>query len=116
MGLHIERNFDKKELKINQTEYIKNILKRFGMESANSVKTPMEANLQLLNMGQATEKPYKELIGCLMYVMLGTRPDLCFSISYFSRFQASPTEEHWTYLKRMLRYLQGTAELKLLHC
>lgn len=46
--------------------------------------------------------------------MLGTRPDLSFSISYFSSFQNSYEEHHWMYLKKVLRYLKGTRKYSLL--
>lgn len=49
-----------------------------------------------------------------MYIMLGRRPDLSFSISYFSSFQNSYGEHHWMYLKKMLRYLKGTRKYSLL--
>lgn len=52
--------------------------------------------------------PYRELIGSLMYIMLGSRPDLCYCITYFSQFQNCFTQEHWIYLKNVLRYLKLT--------
>ena len=51
----------------------------------------------------------------VMYLMLGSRPDLCFSVSYFSRFQDCAQTVHWNYLKRVLRYLRGTASYELVY-
>lgn len=43
-----------------------------------------------------------------MYIMLGSRPDLWFAITYFSKFQNCFSNIHWKYLKNVLRYLKGT--------
>lgn len=49
----------------------------------------------------------------LMYLVVCTRPDLAFVVTYFSRYQESPTDRHWTGLKRLLRYLRGTSNFRL---
>lgn len=46
-----------------------------------------------------------------MYLMLGTRPDLSFSLNLCSRYQDKPTDQLWKALKRILRYLKGTTDL-----
>lgn len=56
---------------------------------------------------------YRSLIGRLMYLMIGTRPDLAFTVSTFSKFNASPTEVQFANAKRVLRYLKGTRTLAL---
>jgi hypothetical protein len=53
-------------------------------------------------------KPYRALIGCLMYACLATRPDLCIAVNFFSQYQSKATKALWEGLKRILRYLQGT--------
>lgn len=113
LGLHIERTNE--GLVINQIQYLKNLLKRFNMEEAYPTTNPMEIKLNLSTQMDniACDKPYKQLIGCIMYAMIGTRPDLCYSVSYFSRFQSHPTELHWKHLKRVLRYIKGTINYKL---
>ncbi|XP_071653225.1 uncharacterized protein [Temnothorax longispinosus] len=89
------------------------------MEASKPAKTPMEIKLSENNAAEAiTDKsrPYRELVGCIMYLMLTTRPDLSTAVNYFSRFQGNATEAHWKGLKRILRYIQGTMELGLLYC
>lgn len=60
----------------------------------------MENRLRLENGDepQHTSQLYRELIGCLMYVTLTTRPNLSAAVNYFSQFQSCPTEKHWTFL------------------
>ncbi|XP_062533348.1 uncharacterized protein LOC134202336 [Armigeres subalbatus] len=76
---------------------------------------PMECRLQLQkgNESTRTTKPYRELVGCLMYVTLTTRPDLCAAVNYYSQFQSCPTDEHWVHLKRILRYIKGSLDIGL---
>ena len=57
--------------------------------------------------------PYREAIGCLMYLMIGTRPDLAFSVRKLSQFCENPLEKHWLALKRLLRYLRATRDLAI---
>lgn len=85
------------------------------MQECKPISTPIECRLRLSKgeESQRTEKPYRELIGCLMYVALTSRPDLFAAVNYFSQFQSCPTEEHWVHLKRVLRYIRGTLDLGL---
>ena len=97
-------------LYISQKTLIRKILTKFNMENCKPSSVPMQPKLQLSNANTDCDSnlPYKELIGCLMYVMLGSRPDLSFCITYFSQFQKCYTIEHWNYLKSVLKYLKQT--------
>lgn len=50
-----------------------------------------------------------------MYIMMGTRPDLCFTICYLSRFQNCFDKEHWGILRNILRYLKYTENFGLIY-
>ncbi|XP_067131301.1 uncharacterized protein [Centruroides vittatus] len=54
-------------------------------------------------------RPYRELIGSLIYLANATRPDIAFAASTLSRFCADPDKTHWMIAKRVLRYLKGTS-------
>lgn len=60
-----------------------------------------------------SELPFRELIGSLMYIMLGSRPDLCYNINYFSQFQNCYNETHWKQLKNVLKYVKKTKDYGL---
>lgn len=112
MGLNIE-TYDG-HLRIHQTHYINQILKKFNMADCKHIATPMEVNLKLERGVTTMNKlPYRELIGSLMYLVMGSRPDLSFAVGYFSRYQEGASESHFKHLKRVLRYLQGTKNLSL---
>lgn len=115
LGIQIKRNESENILTFNQRKYILTILKKFDMENCNSVSTPIEPklNLERGKEEKLTTKPYRELLGSLMYIMLGTRPDISFSLNYLSRFASCATDHHWKYLKRVLQYLKSTSDFEL---
>ena len=43
-----------------------------------------------------------------MYAALQTRPDIAFAVQHLSQYTSNPAQEHWTVVKRVLRYLKGT--------
>ena len=95
LGLNISRNRADGVMTIDQTQYVRKILKRFGMADCRPSAIPMDPHLKLLkceDKKQFTEKPYKELIGCLMYLMITSRPDICAAVSYFASFQCCALE------------------------
>ncbi|XP_033222505.1 secreted RxLR effector protein 161-like [Belonocnema kinseyi] len=59
--------------------------------------------------------PFRELIGALMYVAIGTRPDITHAVNSFSQFNGCNRNVNWTAAKCMLRYLKGTIDLKLVY-
>lgn len=62
---------------------------------------------------ERTSNPYRELVGCLAYIAQSSRPDLCVAVNLLSQYQSCPTNEHWCYLKRILRYIKGTLDISL---
>jgi hypothetical protein len=111
--------FQIKQLKegtfICQTKYTKNMLKKFNMENAKSIKTPMPTNghLDLNEDGKAVDqKVYRSMIGSLLY-LCASRPDIMLSVCMCVRFQANPKKYHLMAIKRILRYLVYTPYLGL---
>lgn len=109
---------------LNQKNYLSNLLERFGMKDCNKSSTPITENIlteeQINKEELSSQKPIRELIGCLMYVMQGTRPDLSVSVNTCSRFQKYTTSDLlWKTLKGILRYVKGTLDYELFfdkHC
>lgn len=57
--------------------------------------------------------PYQEAIGTLMYLAVGSRPDIAYAVQCLSKFSQNPGEAHWEAVKRVFRYLKGSRELWL---
>ena len=100
-------------LRISQKKQINKVLKIFGMEDSKGAKTPMEANFRVDPEAQIIKVLYREIIGGLMYISMGTRPDITYAVSYLSRFLDKPSQDTWVAAKRILRYLKETKGLCL---
>lgn len=93
------------------------ILERFGMEDCKPVSTPMDPNTKWKSSSSdpPTNQPYKELIGCLQYLALSSRPDISAAVNILSKFQSTASDAHWSGLKRILRYLKGTSRTRIIY-
>jgi transposase InsO family protein len=111
LGLEIVRKEDG-SIFINQEAYAKKVLERFAMAECNPVTTPIEKETFYSGKVQ-TEKmekfPYREAVGALAYLMVGTRPDIAYAVGVASRKLESPSNEDWLRVKRILRYVKGTS-------
>jgi transposase InsO family protein len=99
---------------IRQHQYIQKVLSDFGMEACQTKNTPMDPK-QALNRRPDEEPPDEEAkarfataIGSLMYLMVGTRPDIAFALGTLSRFTSQPQSHHQVALQRLLRYVKST--------
>nr|GEZ33690.1 hypothetical protein [Tanacetum cinerariifolium] len=100
---------------INQSKYILDILKRFGMKNYDTVPTLMveQAKLKLDLVGKPVDHTdYQSMIGSLMHVT-SSRPDIMFATCMCARYQSNPNEHHVSAVKRIFRYLKGTINLGL---
>jgi hypothetical protein len=106
LGLHICQS--NQGICISQTEYIREMLKRFGMEYCKPVSTPMQTSCKLSkddDSKDTNQRQYKSMIGNLLYVT-DSIPD----VMHLAQFQATPNESHVLAVKRIFRYLKGTKE------
>jgi hypothetical protein len=116
LGLNIDRNIANGEIRINQRNYISDVLQRFNMEDCKGATTPIETKLDLFETEEresCLDVPYQRLIGCLMYIAVCTRPDIAFSVSFLSQFNNRPRKIHWSAAKRVLQYLKYTIDYSL---
>lgn len=108
-----------KYIDLDQQQYTKDILERFGMTNCKAIGTPRDIN-QKLSAFEVTEEnnlvgtiPYQEAVGSLLYLAQATRPDIAFAVNDVSRFNHKHSSIHWAAVKRIFRYLQGTLAYKL---
>nr|GFB08859.1 hypothetical protein [Tanacetum cinerariifolium] len=83
---------------------------KFGMDSCDSVETPMVDQLKLDEDPSGIlidQTRFYSMVGSLMY-LTASRPDLVFVVCMCARYQATPTKKHLEALKRVFRYLKGT--------
>ncbi|SCZ92848.1 BZ3500_MvSof-1268-A1-R1_C063g00296 [Microbotryum saponariae] len=94
LGIQIRR-LDDGSIALSQERYIMDVLARFHFDTTTRGTTvPMTPGLSLTAIpGQGTERIrswYLQAIGSLLYISLGTRPDIAFAVSYLSRFANNP--------------------------
>nr|XP_033509720.1 secreted RxLR effector protein 161-like [Nicotiana tomentosiformis] len=122
LGVKISRDCPKKLLYLSQENYIRKVLERFNMQDSSPVETPISKGHTLGSQmcpktPEETERmsrvPYRSIIGSLMYAMVCTRPDICQAVGLVSRYQTDSGLAHWQAVKRIMRYLNGTADYAL---
>ncbi|GJZ40806.1 hypothetical protein Tco_0587692 [Tanacetum coccineum] len=103
------------EIFFNQSKYIKEMLKKFGLEYSKLTKTPMSTEIKLTKDDEADSvdsSKYRGMIGSLLY-LTASRPDIMFSVCLCARFQENPKTTHLEAVKRISRYARGTTHLGL---
>jgi hypothetical protein len=105
----------KEETFISQTKYTRDILKKFGMDTAKPIMTPMCTNGHLdLDSGGTSvdQKVYRSMIRSLFY-LCASRPNIIFSVYMCARFQVVAKDCHLQVVKRIMKYLVLTPNLGL---
>lgn len=97
---------------LSQRKYASDVLSRVGMINCKPTTTPLSTSekLSLHNgepLGPDDSTRYRSIVGALQYLTL-TRPDLSFAVNKVCQYLHSPTTDHWTAVKRILRYLRYT--------
>ena len=100
-------------LYIHQENYINQIIDKFCMSDANPVNTPADVNVILKKNSDeiVVNFPYREAIGCLLFLSSVSRPDISFAVNVLSRYVNNPGPQHVNALKRVIRYLIKTKNL-----
>lgn len=113
LGLQVKQNKD--GIFLSQTKYLKQILKKDGMEDSKPVCTPMVTWCSLSSNDESAtvhQPTYKSMIGSLLY-LIGTRPDIVHAVGIVGRFQANPKKSHLQAGKIIFKYLQETQSFGL---
>ena len=89
------------------------------MADADPVSTPADTSVKLIqDDGMSTHvdsSKYQSMMGSLLWAAISTRSDIAQAVSTVSRFNKEPNQAHLTAVKRILRYLKGTADLGIVY-
>lgn len=115
LGFRIFWNRSERKLTMSQEKHALSVLSRFGVSDANGARTPMEVSIDVDESSElATNVPYREAIGSLMYLMVGTRPEIAFAVSRMAQYVESPTmQQLWKAVKHIMRYIKHTSDYGL---
>ncbi|CAI7839806.1 unnamed protein product [Closterium sp. NIES-53] len=119
LGLRITRDRARCTITLTQSHMVQQVLQRFGFTYSSPQSTPLPTGHSLSTppSDESVEPsgPYPELVGCLMYLMTCTRPELAYPLSLLARYVAPGRHRkvHWDAAKRVLRYLCSTSGMGL---
>ncbi|CAI7883755.1 unnamed protein product [Closterium sp. NIES-53] len=119
LGLQITRDRAQRTITLTQSHMVQQVLQRFDFTYSSPQATPPSTrhSLSALPSDESVEPTglYPELVGCLMYLMTCTRPDIAYPLSILARYVALRRHrpEHMAAAKRVLRYLCNTSGLGL---
>eukprot|EP00253_Pinus_taeda_P014539 PITA_14539 len=113
LGLQVSQTTT--DMFISQAKYLKDMLKRYGMEDCAPMSTPMTTDCKL---SKDDDSPsvyatlYRSTIGALLY-LTATRRDIRQAVGMVGRFQSTPKQSHLMVVKGILRELKGTPDFGL---
>ena len=119
LGVRITRDQSISHLEIDQSRYILEIVNRFGLSDAHPTHTPLPSGAEVHLVKYDREatahkiKYYQQIIGSLLYVQIGTRPDISFAVARLTQYASNLSAQHLHLAKYVLSYLKGTADLWL---
>ena len=112
-------NRDGQKIHLDQQDYLRTVLQRCGMENAKASLTPLPAGYVPLPLAKGTtasselRSRYQTVIGSLLYLMLGTRPDIAFAVTKLAQYAANPSQDHLDNALYICHYLAGTQKYQL---
>jgi hypothetical protein len=104
-------------ISIDQCTYLDKLLERCGMTDAKSATMPLPARYIPVphtgSTGPELQERFQVVIGLLLYIMLGTRPNIAYAVTKLVQYSANPTKEHLNAALHICRYLAGTRDYRL---
>lgn len=122
LSMRITRDAPNGRIYLDQEAYTRELLRDTAMENCAPADSPAPTDVQALSKQhtQSAEEsermrnvPYRQVVGALMYLSNTTRPDIAFCVRKVAQFAQAPGEIHWQAVKKILRYLNGTAHYGL---
>ncbi|CAI7905619.1 unnamed protein product, partial [Closterium sp. NIES-54] len=118
LGLHIERDVEKRCMRVHQRKYLEALAANFG-QSEGHVATPFLSGFKCLkgleeeSVGEEERRHFHSLVGSLMYAAVNTRSDVAFATGQLARVIRCPNEEHVATGMRVAKYLGQTPTVGL---
>ena len=125
LNIEILRDRPNRRILLRQSGYIATLLSDHEISEQMASSTPALPHIRLRHaapddptgdeVSVMHSKPYRELVGSLMYLAQRTRPDILYAVQQVSQFQSQPTMDHWEAARHILKYLCGSPKHGLLY-
>ncbi|CAI7907599.1 unnamed protein product [Closterium sp. NIES-54] len=118
LGLHIERDVEKRCMRVHQRKYLEALATNFG-QSEGHVATPFPSGFKCVkrpeeeSVGEEERRRFHSLVGSLMYAAVNTRPDVAFATGQLARVVQCPNEDQVAAGIRVAKYLGQTPTVGL---
>ncbi|CAI7778162.1 unnamed protein product [Closterium sp. NIES-53] len=118
LGLHIERDVEKRCMRVHQRKYLEALAATFG-QSEGHVATPFPSGFKCVkgpeeeSVGEEERRRFHSLVGSLIYAAVNTRPDVAFATGQLARVVQCPNEEQVAAGMRVAKYLGQTPTVGL---
>ena len=117
LKMRVIRNRSASTVTIDQQAYVVAMLSKFNMLESKPAPTPAAPGSlpdpALEDALLSPTIPYRAAVGSLLHAAIGTRFDIKYAVSIAARYSAAPRLAHWSRIKRIFRYLNGTRDLGL---
>jgi hypothetical protein len=115
LGMNISFDRVKKLAKIDLTSYIMTTVKYSNI--TGTATTPATSNLfavrDLPTIDSDTQQQYRSSVAKLLFIATHARPDILLTVNFLATRAHAPTSDDMSKLNRLLKYLNGSAHLKL---
>jgi len=103
LGIHVTQDREEGWIALSQQKYLEEVLERFNKANVRPISTPSLPNHHLVRLPspEADVKHFQQALGALMYLMLGTRPDIAYTVAALGRHAANPGTKHQHALDRL---------------
>jgi hypothetical protein len=106
-------------LKLDQHAYLEKVLECFGMQDCKPAPTPLPAGYKptdnMASLDKDIQRQFQVIIGSLLYLMLGTCPEIAYAVCKLAQFATNPSQDHVNKAKYICRYLTGTHHYKMIY-
>jgi len=117
LGIHVTQDCKEGWIALSQQKYLEEVLECFDKANVCPISTPSLPNHHLvcLPSPEVDVKHFQWALSTLMYLMLGTCPDITYTVAALGRHAANPGTEYQHALDCLFQYLRGTSDYKLMY-
>lgn len=122
LGMTIRQHAETKAITISQKAYLERMLAHFGLDTVRQRTTPLPPNVKLREAPDPlpdderqymADKPYRAVVGSILWAQVCTRADLAFAGSLLARYQLNPGREHWNCVEWVAGYILRTLDYSI---
>ncbi|KAJ1588354.1 hypothetical protein NDA12_006582 [Ustilago hordei] len=114
LGIKITRDQEAKTMDLEQTSYVKQLLDEHLDKRRRKSSVPLQDIPVPETAASIAEcKEYPQIVGKLLWLSNGTRPDISQAVGVLARYMTQPSREHYNAAQKVLQYLDHTRDIHL---